>query len=329
MYFKTKNDRIEETIIVPEQLQDYDKNFFVISFVIGRSYCFMKKLFFRVTYFLNRMANANVTPYAAYATLFIIISLFPFTMLLLSTLRFLPITEASLLNMIYKVIPATLHSFAESIINDLYAKSSGTLLSLSAVTAFWSASSGVYGLFNGLNAVYGVRDRRMWIHRRFICIFYTIIFLFIIVGALFLLVFGNSLQLYLIRILPFMAEFDWMLSMIRNLLMLAVMVIFFTLIYYTFPDLNSDFVEHIPGAVFASLGWILFSYFFSIYIDNFNNYSRMYGSLTGIVLAMLWLFVCMHIIFIGGMINAIIIERNVMVRLQEYDLAKELSEQKR
>ena len=73
----------------------------------------------------------------------------------------------------------------------------------------------------------------------------------------------------------------------------------------------------------------LFSYFFSIYIDNFNNYSRMYGSLTGIVLAMLWLFVCMHIIFNGGMINAIIIERNVMVRLQEYDLAKELSEQKR
>ena len=55
----------------------------------------------------------------------------------------------------------------------------------------------------------------------------------------------------------------------------------------------------------------------------------MYGSLTGIVLAMLWLFVCMHIIFNGGMINAIIIERNVMVRLQEYDLAKELSEQKR
>ncbi len=162
----------------------------------------------------------------------------------------------------------------------------------------------------------------MWIHRRFICIFYTIIFIFIVVGALFLLVFGSRFQDFLIEILPFMKRFDWMLSMVRNLLMLAVMVIFFTLIYYTFPDMNSDFVEHIPGAVFASLGWILFSYVFSIYINNFGNYSYMYGSLAGIVLAMLWLFVCMHIIFIGGVINSIIIERNVLVRLQEYDLSK-------
>lgn len=289
----------------------------------------MRKLIIWVTYFTNRMSSANATPYAAYATLFIIISIFPFTMLLLSTLSFLPITEVSLLNMISKVVPATLYSLAKSIINDLYVKSSGTVLSLSAVTAFWSASSGVYGLFNGLNAVYGVKDRRMWIHRRFICIFYTIIFLFIIVGALFLLVFGNSLQLYLIKLLPFMAKFDWMLSMIRNLLMLAIMVIFFTLMYYTFPDLNSDFVEHIPGAVFASLGWILFSYVFSIYINNFGNYSYMYGSLTSIVLAMLWLFICMHIIFIGGMINTLIIERNVLVRLQEYDLSRELFEEKK
>ncbi len=280
----------------------------------------MRKLIFRVTYFMNRITNANVTPYAAYSTLFIIISIFPFTMLLLSTIRFLPVTEVSLLNMISKVVPSTLYPLAKSIINDLYVKSSGTVLSLSAITAFWSASSGVYGLFNGLNAVYGVKDRRMWIHRRFICVFYTIIFLFIIVGALFLLVFGNSLQLYLIKLLPFMGKFDWMLSMVRNLLMLAIMVIFFTLMYYTFPDLNSDFIEHIPGAVFSSLGWILFSYVFSIYINNFGNYSYMYGSLTSIVLMMLWLFVCMHIIFIGGTINALIIERNVFVRLQEYDL---------
>lgn len=282
----------------------------------------MRKLIIRVTYFVNRITTANVTPYAAYATLFIIISVFPFTMLLLSMLCFLPITEVSLLNMIHKLIPVSLYSFAESIINDLYVKSTSTVLSLSAITAFWSASSGVYGLFSGLNAVYGVKDRRMWIHRRFICIFYTIIFIFIVIGALFLLVFGSRFQDFLIEILPFMERFDWMLSMIRNLLMLAIMVIFFTLIYYTFPDMNSDFVEHIPGAVFASLGWILFSYVFSIYINNFGNYSYMYGSLAGIVLAMFWLFVCMHIIFIGGVINSIIIERNVLVRLQEYDLSK-------
>ena len=62
-----------------------------------------------------------------------------------------------------------------------------------------------------------------------------------------------------------------------------------------------------PGALFTGAGWILFSYIFSVYINNFSNYSRIYGSLTAIVLLMLWLYSCMTILLYGAEVNMEII----------------------
>jgi membrane protein len=61
----------------------------------------------------------------------------------------------------------------------------------------------------------------------------------------------------------------------------------------------------LPGACFTSLAWLLFSSLFSIYVGQVGQFSALYGSLTMLILAMLWLYFCMYIVFIGAVLNKI------------------------
>ena len=61
--------------------------------------------------------------------------------------------------------------------------------------------------------------------------------------------------------------------------------------------------QQLPGAIFAAVCWLLFSFGFSLYFSNFSNFSYMYGSLAAIVLLMFWLYFCICILFIGAEIN--------------------------
>ena len=64
--------------------------------------------------------------------------------------------------------------------------------------------------------------------------------------------------------------------------------------------------RQLPGAVFTACGWLLISFFFSVYLDIFTGFSNMYGGMTTLILILLWLYVCMYIILLGGEINAIL-----------------------
>jgi len=82
--------------------------------------------------------------------------------------------------------------------------------------------------------------------------------------------------------------------------------LFFSIIYKTLPNGKMKFVDQIPGAVITSAGWVSFSILFSFFVDNFSNYANVYGSLSAIIILMLWLYICMYIMFIGAEINCIL-----------------------
>ena len=93
---------------------------------------------------------------------------------------------------------------------------------------------------------------------------------------------------------------------VRTIVGMCLMILFFSLLYSTIPQKKLSFFSVLPGSILSATGWIGFSYLFSFYIDNFSNYSATYGSLTAIVLSMLWLYACMYIVFIGAEINQIL-----------------------
>lgn len=155
----------------------------------------------------------------------------------------------------------------------------------------------------GLNRIYCIREKRNYILRRLICAGYTLIMMVVCVASLTLLVFGDTLQNLILRLFPILASVTRNVLSFRSLLSMILFLSSFVVLYTFVPTKTQNPWHQIPGAAFTSVCWMLFSYAFSLYFSNFSNYSYMYGSLTAIVLLMLWLYFCICILFIGAEIN--------------------------
>ena len=175
---------------------------------------------------------------------------------------------------------------------------------LSAVTALWSASRGIFGLLTGLNAIYAVSESRGYIYTRAISLFYTFAFLVVLLLTLVLHVFGTGLLTYV----QSHAEGFWLFVLrlvdLRFFLLLILQTGLFTAIFMALPNRKNKFSDSLPGAFLASSGWLIFSHLFSLYADRFPLYNGTYA-----LAAMLWLYFCIYILFLGGVLNRLLMRR--------------------
>lgn len=258
--------------------------------------------------FTRKLREDSISAYASQAAFFTILSVFPFLMCLLTMLNYLPISADELQLLSDDVFPTAVSEVIRSVLTELSAKASGTVLSVTIIAAFWSASRGVLALSRGLNAVYRREENRNYFVLRFICTLYTLVFAVLLIVTLLLLVFGNQLYLFLSGHFPLIGTFVMALINTRTLLTMAVLTLFFLLIYMVIPNHKSHIRRELPGALFAAAGWLLFSYLFSFYIDHFGNFSYLYGSLTVLAICMLWLYFCMYILFLGAELNLLLLD---------------------
>ncbi len=254
--------------------------------------------------FGKQVSHDKVPAFAAQAAFFIIISAVPLVMLVLSLLQFvMPMTQSQLSLLAMDVVPMAIRSYVITIIDELYTQTSVPLVSITAVTTLWAASRSVYALVTGLNEVYKTSETRNYFQLRLGSLLYTLLLIALLIFSLVVLVFGNRIQQFLESVLPILARVSAYIISIRTLLAIALMTISFSLMYKILPNTKTHLRHQLPGAVFSALGWMIFSLVYSIYIDNFSNYSYTYGSLAAIILMMLWLYFCMYIFLIGAEIN--------------------------
>lgn len=254
----------------------------------------------------SRKLNAdNVSAFSAQAAFFLIISFFPFAMFLMTLLNYLPFSKPDLLAAVESAFPQTVAAYLSDILNELLEKSNGTVLSITAIAALWSASKGFYAIVRGLDAIYRSNGKRNYFLTRILAALYTLLFAVLIIAVLFIFVFGNQIYLWSLQYVPILSDMALLIISVRTLVGFCLMILFFALVFITMPNRKSSFFAELPGAIIASAGWIGFSYLFSFYIDNFSNYSATYGSLTAVVLCMLWFYACMYIMFIGAEINQV------------------------
>lgn len=253
--------------------------------------------------FLKEITRDRVSTYAAEAAFFTFLSFLPFLMVGLSVVHLTPLTEADVLREVTALLPDTMDVLAVVIISEVYEKST-TMLSISAVVAVWSAARGIMALRNGLNSVYDVKETRNYFLERLRAMAYVVCFIIILVLVLTLLVFGNGLQQSLEKNFPVLLEFHLPIRLIRTIVTLVLLTVFFAVVYKFLPNRKAKLRKQWKGALFSSLGWFLYSYGFSFYISHFSRISYIYGSLSTIIIALLWLYFCMYILFIGAEINA-------------------------
>lgn len=172
------------------------------------------------------------------------------------------------------------------------------ILSMTAIICVWSASTSMLALVKGLYAVFDVPKKRNYFFMRALAIVYTLALAVILLVSIGLLVFGDMLYEWLLGYLP--PVFPRIINEFKPLMGFLILLLFFWLMFIAIPRRRVSWRNAFWGAAFAAAGWVLFSTFFSIFVENFSNYATIYGSLAAIVILMMWLFICMYILLIGG-----------------------------
>lgn len=249
----------------------------------------------------------RVTVYAAQASFFIVIAAIPFIMLLFSVSRYIiPERFYDVMISFGNSIPGGIRGLYMSIIDEMMARPEMQLISITAVITFWTVSRGMASVKGGVATVYKAPAPKSFIRGILSSFTYTAVFIVLIIAAIAVLLFGEQLNTMLIERITFFKRFEGVFEY-RNAIFYVILVMFFTLLYFsvgrrsTLP--GKRLFSHVPGALVASAGWLLFSYFYSLYTIYFTDVSYIYGSLTAIVLLLFWLYCCMIILLCGAEFN--------------------------
>lgn len=256
-----------------------------------------------IIWFLNKFEEHRVSIHAAQVAFFILVSFFPFMMFLITLIRYTPLTEEIILTTAERIVPSSLDSIVSSWLHETFESASGTLLSITVITALWAGSKGFYGIATELNEIYEVPKKKNILLRRLLSVLYTIVFTVMIILSLIVLVYGNRIVNLINSYFPVMANLTLLSFLLRSVASFIVFVCYFVFLYRFVPERKSTFRQELPGAILSAFLWIAFSYLYSLYVDYRSAFSSAYGSLTYMVLLMLWLYLCIIIIFLGAMLN--------------------------
>ena len=263
------------------------------------------QIFTKVNNFLKRLEKHHVNEYAIQCAYYVILSFIPFLILLFSLIQFTTIGKETIFFWIKDIFPGNISEFIEGIIREASFKSIGTL-SISIIFTLWSAGKGFFALCKGFHYIYETpREYNYWFLKlkSIVCI---IIFIVMIVLALVVVTFGGTIVEFIrSKYMGLSTTIDILLKL-RWLWQFLLLFGVFLLMYKFVPKHKVQFRTQVPGAVLSAIGWYGLSWAFSIYLDVFKNFSIIYGSLTSIMLLMIWVYWCMYFILIGAEVNALI-----------------------
>lgn len=268
----------------------------------------MKRIIRKIQDVLAVFQEHRLNASAAHAAYFIMLSFIPCIILFFSILQFTSIRKTDVLIFVQNTVPREMLAFVTGIIGEAYQKTA-TTVSISAVTALWSAGRGMMALTQGLQWIAGIKETRNYFAVRFRAALYTLVLMLSIIAFLLLGVFGNALMELITVKFPFTAYVITKIMDVKNLFLFLFAVVIFSLIYRFMPGNQMRIIHHMPGAFLSAVGWLGFSLGFSVYVDEFSGFSNMYGSLTTIILIMLWLYFGMYITLIGAEINQLLEKR--------------------
>lgn len=253
--------------------------------------------------FMKRMKMDHISAYSAQAAYFLIMSFIPFVLFLTAIVQYTPLTYREVRQAIVGVVPENLQGFVLNIVAEVFSKSAA-VLPISALVALWSSGKGMQALINGLNTIYHVRETRNWLVNRIYSMFYMFLFVLALIASLLLLVMGSRIHILISDYVPFLGNIIGRILGAKTFLVFVMQFLVFVVLYRYLPNRRASLKSQAPGAFFTAMAWSVFSYLFSLYFTFFPDFSIMYGSLSTLILVMVWLYFCMNFLLYGAEINA-------------------------
>jgi membrane protein len=180
----------------------------------------------------------------------------------------------------------------------------GGIMTFGVLAALWSSSAAMVALIDSLNRAYDVEDARPWWKQRLTAILLTVGVAVFILASFALVILGPQLAESIAARVGLGSAFEWTWKILQWPIVFALVVTAFGLIYYFAPDVEQDWVFLTPGSVLATVLWLAGSLGFRFYVVNFGSYNETYGTIGGIMVLLLWLYISGLCVIIGAEMNA-------------------------
>jgi membrane protein len=237
---------------------------------------------------------------------YFLFALFPTLLFLTSLLGLLPLPGLMerLLAYVNQTMPGDAGSIVTRTLSEVQGSARGGLLSIGVLAALWASSAGMASVINALNIAYGVEDPRPWWRRRLVAVLLTLGFSMFILSALVLVVFGPHIGEAVAGRMGLGDVFTTVWNVVSVPLVMLFVLVGIALVYYFAPATEQHWRWVTPGSAVGLVLWLAMSFSLRWYVANFGNYSATYGSIGGVILLMLWLYLTGIVLLVGAEINA-------------------------
>lgn len=260
-------------------------------------------------FLLKSYKSDRINIYTGYASFFITISSVPFIALLLFLLgKLSPSLVSSFESLLSSIVPKGLTEGLFDIIDKIKEIDLSIFLPIGIITAIWAACKGTGGLTKGIESVYEKTKHEPWALGIIRVVFRTLVFTIMVILSLIIFSVGKVL---LNNLHPSSQALDVMLHLLVKLRFIAfffVLTLFFTVVYRCISR-KKGILKHIPGALFSSTGWLVFTFLYSKYISYVIEKPSVYASMGTLVLFMLWIYFLVMIVLLGAEINKYFIKK--------------------
>jgi len=257
---------------------------------------------------IAKIKNDDVVALASQLAYYLMLSFFPFMLFLMTLVGFSKISSVQILEGLSVLLPKSILELTQSTIKEIFDNQYTGLLGISILLMMWTAASAFKAVIKSINKAYNFKESRSFIKISIISMLGILALALIIILTLAMLVFGNVISEYIKNVQPFYKIILILWNIFRYAFIFIIMILIFSTIYRFAPAKRLTLKKVVPGAIFSTIGWVLISFAFSFYIDNFSNYSRFYGSLGAVFILMTWLFLISVIFILGVEINFVIEE---------------------
>ncbi len=255
---------------------------------------------------IRRIGQDRVLEWGAQFSFYLMLALFPFLALLTNLAAQTRLFGIDLLDQLADVLPAAAFEVVIGVVRDITATQKPGVLTASMAVALWASSTGVFALSKGLNMAHRAKEtRKPWVVRGW-CLLFILLIVVSIFTEILMILFGEFILDKMATLFHVSVPFLTISRILRVVLPIAVVFFTLALMYRLIPAHRLRFRHVLPGALFSTISWLGTSWLFSLYVSRFANYSRFYGSLGGVIILMIWIYLSSITLLLGSEVNALL-----------------------
>lgn len=272
-----------------------------------------------ITIAQSNWERATINQSAAEMAYFVLLSLLPLLLVLANIIPLFPMDTAEVLELVQSAMPSDIYSVLEPTLESYLESASGGAISFGLLAALWSASKVITILRRVLDDVYGAVQKSNFVVARILSLVVMIAILAVIGLAIFVFVFGEQILLLVQQTLGFDIPFIQEFLIFRWVVLMAILLGVFVIVYRYVPNHSLTLKYSIPGAIFATIGWLALTQGFSLYVQYAGGDQLANATFGAFIALMLFLYFSSIIVLLGALINAMLFEWNKHQSVEQYE----------